>query len=269
MLVTDSDPIVTVAIRFIFLGGAGIFFAKRQHVKIGHVLFLSMTMIAIPYGLTAIALKEINSTVVSLSSLIEVVAAQLMGVVLLKEKLPPVVIFTSLICFLGFYIIFGSPDVGSNHYLEVVFVVAAAISFAASNVFIKKIKTQIIPLVIYSCLAAGVELILFSIIYNKSNLGYSFNYISWTSFFMTISIGVITVAAFICWCLSLRSSGLIEISSYILLTPLFASLFAVLLLDEYPGSQTIIGGIIVTLGIITQRKLKTKDLCLTLSNMKS
>ncbi|MCL2617082.1 MAG: DMT family transporter [Defluviitaleaceae bacterium] len=168
--------------------------------------------------------------------------------VIYKEKLKPVQCFACGLEFLGILIMaLVSARMDANY--GVLLMLVATILLAAYNIITRKLVKKYSPIqvTIYSMAVGAFALAIFvpqsvaDIQAGVPPIGYFYIFV----------MGVFSSAlAFVSWSLALKSAPKISYATnYMFVTPFLTTLLGFLMANELPGSETILGGALIILGL--------------------
>ena len=221
--------------------------------------------------LTFSALVRIPASVNAVLVSNNVVFIAILAAIILKEKirlLQSLGIFLAIIGVLlvtfnnGFYLNDGGANI---NLLGCAFSLLAALSAALYSVIGKKVLTSNDPVII-TTIAIFSGAVLLTVL-TASTVGFSEIFrAGWTTILMMIMLGLTMIGvAYPLWFVCLKRFPASQISIYIYLTPVFAVILSLIILDEkfkclfWVGAPLILTGIIITNTFSTRKTLLKKN----------
>jgi len=257
-LLVSLDPMVLAALRaaltaIILFVGMEVFhkireltdLSKHDYMMLGLVGFFGGTLG--PYFI----LKGLSTTSVTNTTLISranPLLITLMAIIFLKEKITWRQLGGAIFMLSGIlFIVFRGFSIGYTPYRGDVFILLAATSWAAANIIMKKHLQKIPPEVIvaFRNIVGGIVL-----------TALSFNQIATTTITTQIGLLLFTLAFVavaipqLLWYKALEMTSACNVGLTALTVPLFASMYAVILLGETIETYQLIGGTLIIAGMV-------------------
>lgn len=176
---------------------------------------------------------------------------------LMSKKKSILYYLSAFISFLGVIILTtnGFTFLGDSNVLGSIFAILAAVSWSIYTFFLDRLSAKVSHVLLlrkilfYGCLS----IIPFFFYYtNISELCLLNNIFNLALIFI---LGSITVACYLLWNISEKKIGVLSISNYICLTPIFATAFSVYLFQEKITISMILGGLLIVFGFYFSLKI--------------
>ena len=246
----DFPPILFTGIRFLLLTLCLISFLKvpRQKIKplivigllLGTGMYLSLYL--------SIALAE-NTSSIALFNKLEVPFAIILGIILLKEKIDSVQSLGIAIALLGAGFI--SFDPAAFNDIPALIWMAVSCAFAALGMIKVRALTDVHPLTItgWISLVSVPTLLSTSLIFEVQQADYIINasWVGWVALIYTAIMSSFVANSGLYYLL--QHYPVSQVAPYSLLSPVFAVIGGVLLLDDELTSGLLYGGFFILMGV--------------------
>jgi drug/metabolite transporter (DMT)-like permease len=184
----------------------------------------------------------------------------LIGVLILKEAISIQTMIGMLISIIGLFIVFGAPTLHGEG-LYVGFIIISSFFGAVSTLFLKKMgKIDVPSLFFYPYLGALPIYIGLSLTLETNHIQQIME-ADWIklSFLFTYHLTVLNYA-FIIWQRVLERNDMTKVTMYLVLYPIFAVFFGIVLLNEPITQNLVIGGLLTLLGgVFLTWRFRKKD----------
>lgn len=156
---------------------------------------------------------------------------------------------------ISFYGVFVLSVFDVSYNLGIIYMLIACILISLYHIFQKKIicRYTSFEATAYSVLMGTIQLIL----YSPESLSSIFS-MKFSIFSLILYMAIFpSVVAYILWSEALeKCKNTTEVTSFMFLTPLIATIMSILFLNDMPQKSTFIGGCIIVLGMIIFNKIK-------------
>lgn len=254
------EPLIITALRFMVVSALLVPFVKYPKGRIKDIFWLALTLgvghfvplfSAIGMGL------DIGSTVIA--GQLSVPFSCLLGVILMGETIGKWRALGLLVSFSGIFLIAGTPAVTEN-FGAFMMVVGASLSWGVSNIIMKRLEgVPIMTILGYMALFAFPMLLVCSVVVEHD---------IWTQIItidlksvlsITYTVLISTLAAYGSWYYLLSRHPISTVAPFVLLIPVFAMTFGILVFGETISAQKLAGTLLTLAGvaIIIIRRPKT------------
>ena len=207
-----------------------------------------VTQYALHQSLNWVALQYVDVSNIALIQQSGTLFSVLIGVIILKENISVQTVIGMLISLIGLFIIFGTPTLhGQGFYVSLVII--ASFFGALSTLFLKKMgKVDIPSLFFYPYLGALPIYATLSFIFEDNQVEQLMQ-ADWRKLSVILFYHLTVLNfAFIIWQRVLARNDMTKVTPYLVLYPVFAVIFGVILLNEPITLNLIIGGALTLLG---------------------
>jgi len=242
-------PILLMAFRFSLTALVMVWFVPVPRVHLASLFFAALIAATCQYTLTYNGLRYLDAGTTALIVQAEVPFLVLVAAVVLKEKIGTRQLLGMLIAFLGIYLLSGQPQL-VGRWFAMALVLGGAFLWAVGQVIIRRFG-DIGGLTVTAWLAvmASPQLFLMSFLLESNHWATVVSAKSevWVA---VIYMGIVmTAVGYSCWYHVLGRYEASRVGPFLLLTPLSSVVGGMLFLGEQMTTLTLIGGVIVMLGV--------------------
>ncbi|MHB9314785.1 DMT family transporter [Fusobacterium polymorphum] len=255
---TDVNTLAIV--RYFIAGSVLIFVVIRKKISFPKILDFPFFFLAGFFGFSGYfilfntAINLISPSTASIINALSPAFTSIISYFLFKEKIKLVGWFSLFISFLGIVILtLGNGKLSTN--VGIIYMVAACLFISIYNVSQKWLskKYNSFQVTAYSIIFGSFQLLIYS---PKSFLNIvNFNLLIFLSI---LYMGLFpSIIAYIFWTRALEMSKVTtEVTSFMFVTPILATIMGIVILGDIPKISTFIGGGIIILGMILFNKTK-------------
>ncbi len=258
----EITPLLSVGIRLACMSVLSIPFltmprGKDEWMKL---FWLSITLFAIPFGLTTIAILYVDAAIAALITEFEVIFGVLLSRIFFREAIYPRQFLGMGVAFLGIYLIIDSPEVRIDNFWAILLLLIVAFCYASAALQVKGINRKLssFSVTAWSCILSFPWLFLFSYLWEREEwvpLG-AVSYRAWSC------IGVMTVASLIglfIWNYLLKRLPVNVVLPFGMLIPVSALVFSYFLLGETLEPLALCGGVLTIVGVKVQIQRRAQE----------
>ncbi len=251
----EITPLLSVGIRLACMSVLSIPFLTLPKGKAewAKLVWLSLTLFAIPFGLTTIAILYVDAAIAALLTELEVIFGVLLSYIFFRET----IVFRQFVgmglAFIGIYLIIDSPEVRIDNFWAIILLLIVAFCYASAALQVKGINRRLssFSVTAWSCILSFPWLFLFSYLWEREEwvpLG-QVSYRAWGC------IGIMTVASLIglfIWNALLKRLPVNVVLPFGMLIPVSALVFSYFLLGETLETIAMCGGVLTIVGVKVQ-----------------
>ncbi|MDO4690231.1 MAG: DMT family transporter [Fusobacterium sp.] len=205
-----------------------------------------------------IAMQKISPSTASVINALSPAITGIIAYFLFKEKINLFGWFSLLISFIGIVILTMWDGVFSIN-IGIIYMLIACIFISLSNIFQRGLagkKYTSLELIIYSMIIGALQLLA----YSPSSLLNIYK-IKIHILFLIIYMAIFpSIVAYLFWVRAFEiSKSTTEVTSFMFVTPVIATLMGIIILGDIPKFSTFLGGSIIILGMISFNKTKDKS----------
>jgi O-acetylserine/cysteine efflux transporter len=246
---SEFPPIFLMSLRFTLSAIILCWFYPPPFGQFKVIFLLALVSATIQYGLTFTGLKGLDASTAVLLVQLEVPFGALLASLFFKDYLGWIRAAGMIVAFFGVGLIAGAPSI-RNQLFSVFLVISGALTWSLGQVMIKKmISITGFQLIAWLAFFAGPQMFIASLLIESGHLETVKNatLIGWGT---VIYLGIImTAVGYGIWYHILKKYAVNQVMPFLLLLPVSSILGAVLFLGERPNLNTIIGGIIIIIGV--------------------
>jgi O-acetylserine/cysteine efflux transporter len=243
-------PMFLMGMRYSIAALVLIWFVKPPKGVMTQVFWVAVISGTIPYGMVFSGLKDLYASTAILVVQLQIPFMAILGVVLLKEKMRLRQILGMVLAFVGVVLITGEPQIQENPFPIFLVVVGGAI-WAFGQVQIRKIGRFVTGTQLLSWVAAfsAPQLFFASFLMEEGQFG-ALQSAGPQEWGVILYIGLIMTAfCYPLWYRLLAEVEVTRIAPFLLLNPLSAVVFSILILGENMTPMVLLGGTVVLSGI--------------------
>src|SRR3989338_11044898 len=167
----EITPFLSVGIRLACISLLSIPFLTmpRGKAEWAKLVWLSLTLFAIPFGLTTIAILYVDAAIAALITEVEVIFGVLLSRIFFRET----IFFRQFVgmglAFLGIYLIIDSPEVRIDNFWAIILLLIVAFCYASAALQVKGINRKLssFSVTAWSCILSFPWLFLFSYLWER------------------------------------------------------------------------------------------------------
>jgi len=256
--IAHFPPIFLMSLRFAVTALALVWFVKPPWHAMGSICAIALVSAAIQYSLTFNGLSGLDASTAVLVVQLEVPFLVILGALLLDEKPGWTKAIGILIAFSGVAFIAGEPRV-AGAWIFILLVSAGAFVWAVGQVMIRKLGTANAArpgseiggytLIAWVAVFAAPQLLAFSLAFETNHIEYirSADWVVWGT---VAYLGLImTALGYGLWYTLITRHPVGRVGPFLLLLPVFSVIASVVLLGEDLTIWSIIGGLLVLVGL--------------------
>lgn len=251
IVIAEIPPLLAVSLRLSIMSLICLPFVKIPFGQLKDLFLLSFTLLALPLGLTAVSLTEVDSSIAALSVIFSIPTAQLLSYFLLNESLNKEQIIGLAFALVGCYLIVASPEIDLNNADSALYLVIGAISYAYSTIQVKKVQATPAQIAVYAYFFSIPQLLIMSLIFERDHLLY-LTEASTKVYLLTLVIGTSSVLYFIVWSNLLKRFTVSVVTPFTFLLPVVSLGLGYLILGETTNWLAVLGGLTAIVGISFQ-----------------
>jgi O-acetylserine/cysteine efflux transporter len=262
LMFEELSPMLSLSIRTGLALIIFSFFVRKlpQKQMLKYLLPFIITQYALHQSLNWIALQYVDVSNIALIQQSGTLFSVLIGVLILKEAISIQTMIGMLISIIGLFIVFGAPTLHGEG-LYVGFLIVSSFFGAVSTLFLKKMgKIDVPSLFFYPYLGALPIYIGLSLTLETNHIQQIME-ADWIklSFLFAYHLTVLNYA-FIIWQRVLERNDMTKVTMYLVLYPVFAVFFGIVLLNEPITQNLVIGGLLTLLGgVFLTWRFRKKD----------
>lgn len=256
-------PILLMAFRFTVTALLLVWFVPIPRGNLRWLFAIAIVACAIQYSLTFTGLKGLEAGVASLVVQLEVPFLVILGALLLRERPEARKWVGIIIAFIGVALI-ANPRAFDGSLIAVGLVIGGALSWALGQIMVRRMKDIAgLQVTAWTAVFAAPQLFLMSAVFERGQVSavQEAAPIVWLA---VAYLGIVMTAfGYFLWNTLIRRHDVGRVAPFLLLLPLYASLGGVLFLGERPTLNTILGGVVILLGvgiITVQRRRSANEL---------
>jgi len=245
----EFPPLFLMSMRFSLSAVLLCWFFPPPVGQLRSIFIVALVSATIQYGLTFTGLAGLDASTAVLLVQLEVPFGALLAALFLNDKLGWKRTLGMALAFFGVSLIAGAPGL-RNQMVSAFLVMCGALTWSIGQVMIKKMVTITgFQLITWVAIFAGPQMFISSLILETGHLSALKNatILGWgTVIYMGI---VMTAIGYAIWYHLLKKFDFNQVMPFMLLLPVSSILGAVLFLGERPAIRTLIGGLIVIIGV--------------------
>lgn len=202
-----------------------------------------------------IAMQKISPSTASVINALSPAITGIIAYFLFKEKIKLIGWFSLLISFIGILILTLWDGVLSIN-IGIIYMLIACLFISLSNIFQRALagkKYTSLELIVYSMIIATIQLI----IYSPKSL---FNIFELKPFILLLILYMAifpSVLAYFFWARAFEiAKSTTEVTSFMFVTPVVATIMGIVILGDIPKFSTFLGGVIIIAGMVLFNKTK-------------
>ena len=246
---SEFPPLFLMSMRFSLSAVLLCCFFPPPIGQLKAIFIVALVSATIQYGLTFTGLAGLDASTAVLLVQLEVPFGAILAAIFFKDKLGWQRTLGMALAFFGVGLIAGAPTL-RNQLFSAFLVMSGAITWSIGQVMIKKMVTITgFQLIAWIAVFAGPQMFISSLFIENGHLSSikSATIIGWGS---VIYMGIVmTALGYAIWYHLLKKYDINQVMPFLLLLPVSSILGAVLFLGERPNIRTLIGGIIVIVGV--------------------
>jgi len=242
-------PILLMAFRFAVTAVVLVWFVKPPFGSLWRIFAIAIVSAAIQYSLTFTGLRSLDASVAALVVQLEVPFLTLLGALLLREQVSLRKWAGIVLAFLGVGLIAGEPRL-QGAWLPMMMVVGGAFFWAVGQVMIRVLKDlDGLTITAWVAVFAAPQLLVMSLVFERDHM-IAIRAADWQVWAAVFYLGIVmTALGYGLWYSLVRRHPVSLIAPFLLLLPVFSVLGGVLFLGESLTIWTIVGGLVVILGV--------------------
>jgi O-acetylserine/cysteine efflux transporter len=246
---SEFPPIFLMSLRFTLSAIILCWFYPPPFGQFKIIFLLALVSATIQYGLTFTGLKGLDASTAVLLVQLEVPFGALLASLFFKDYLGWIRAAGMAVAFFGVGLIAGAPTI-RNQLFSVFLVISGALTWSLGQIMIKKMTSITgFQLIAWLAFFAGPQMFIASLLIESGHLESVKNatLIGWGT---VIYLGIVmTAVGYGIWYHILKKYAVNQVMPFLLLLPVSSIIGAVLFLGERPNLNTIIGGIIIIIGV--------------------
>ena len=245
----EFPPLFLMSMRFTLSALLLCWFFPPPVGQLRAIFSVALVSATIQYGLTFTGLTGLDASTAILLVQLEVPFGALLAAIFLNDKLGWKRTLGMALAFFGVSLIAGAPNLRKQLF-SAFLVMSGALTWSLGQVMIKKMVTVTgFQLIAWVAVFAGPQMFISSLMLEKGHINALKNatIVGWgTVVYMGI---VMTALGYAIWYHLLKKYDVNQVMPFMLLLPVSTILGAVLFLGERPDIRTLIGGIIIIIGV--------------------
>ncbi len=247
---SEFPPLLLMGMRFCLTAIILLPFVKMPRGHLIWIAALAFIGSTIQYGLTFTGLKHMDASLAIIVVQLEVPFGVIMGALLFREHVGWQKILGILLAFAGVALIAGMPEKETALW-PALLVVGGAFTWAVSQIMVKQMKGAVngFTLIAWVGLFAGPQMLLGSFLFEQGQWE-AVQTATWIGWSTVVYLAVMmTAIGYSIWFHVLNHNPVTQVMPVLLLLPVVGVIGSVVILGEKPGFMTLVGGLIVILGV--------------------
>ena len=245
----EFPPLFLMSLRFTLSALILCWFFPPPVRQFRNIFLVALVSATIQYGLTFTGLKGLDASTAILMVQLEVPFGALLASIFLKESLGWIRALGMALAFLGVGLIAGAISL-RDQLFSAFLVISGSFTWSLGQIMIKKmVSITGFQLIAWLAFFAGPQMFIASLLIESGQLESIKNatIVGWGT---VIYLGVImTTVGYGIWYHILKKYAVNQVMPFLLLLPVSSITGAVLFLGESPNLRTLIGGMIVIIGV--------------------
>ena len=246
----EFPPLLLMSMRFFIAGLILVWFVPIPRHCLKDLFWISLVGSTVQYGLTFTGLSMIDASLGGIIVQLEVPFSVLLAFIIFRERPGLLRIIGMTVSFIGIALIAGKPSL-SGELEGILLTASGALVWAIGQIMYKRISSQINGLtgIAWIGVIAAPQMLIGSMIFETGQVDALMN-ASWVGWASVVYLGLImTVVGYGIWFSVLARNPVSHVMPVLLVLPVFTVLFSVLLLDERPSLEVLLGGVTILAGV--------------------
>lgn len=261
--ISDVPPIMLVAFRFTVAGGILVWFfaIPRRHLK--KLAWISVISVGVQYSMSYTGFRYMDISLAIMIVQLEVPFLVLFSALLLRERPSRLKYFGIAVAFVGSVVVVGSPQL-EGAVIGVILLLGGLVTWSFGQVLISQIRDlNGAAMTAWISILSVPQLVFSTLLFEDNHLEIIMN-ANWSFWAAVIYLGVaMNVIGYSSWYYLLSRYEVTLVGPYLLLVPITTVVGGVLFLGETLASRTIVGGLIILIGLsLTLFEHKVRDIVL-------